>query len=256
MPPSKSGELFHRVSNVPRGTHGACSTGNGTIDPQHPTPVSEEFEAARDTIAQGLEALLLSPEPEIIDRLAGLAALLANWAPRMNLTGHRGANEIARRLILDALALIRILPDFENLADLGSGAGFPGLPVAILFPERRVVSVEARSRRVSFQRTAVRELGIENVTIVLGRIEALDPLAADGVIAQAVGPPERVLDWMLPWCNDGGWIAIPGSKESLASPPPASPYHEAAEVRQYRVPLRGADRRVWLARKRRFPTPS
>lgn len=204
----------------------------------------------RCTIVRGLETLQLYPVATIIDRLARLAMFLSDWAPRMNLTGHRGADKIARRLILDALALIKALPDFENLADLGSGAGFPGLPIAILFPERAVVSVEARSRRVSFQRTVVRELGIVNVTILHGRIESLDPLTADGVVAQAVAPPERVLDWMLPWCEDGGWIAIPGSKASLASPPPPAPSHERAEVRRYRVPLQGTDRRVWLARKR------
>lgn len=204
----------------------------------------------RCTIVRGLETLQLYPVATIIDRLARLAMFLSDWAPRMNLTGHRGADKIARRLILDALALIKVLPDFKNLADLGSGAGFPGLPIAILFPERAVVSVEARSRRVSFQRTVVRELGIVNVTILHGRIESLDPLTADGVVAQAVAPPERVLDWMLPWCEDGGWIAIPGSKASLASPPPPAPSHERAEVRRYRVPLQGTDRRVWLARKR------
>lgn len=204
----------------------------------------------RCTIVRGLETLQLYPVATIIDRLARLAMFLSDWAPRMNLTGHRGADKIARRLILDALALIKVLPDFKNLADLGSGAGFPGLPIAILFPDRAVVSVEARSRRVSFQRTVVRELGIVNVTILHGRIESLDPLTADGVVAQAVAPPERVLDWMLPWCEDGGWIAIPGSKASLASPPSPAPSHERAEVRRYRVPLQGTDRRVWLARKR------
>jgi 16S rRNA (guanine527-N7)-methyltransferase len=208
-----------------------------------------ELEAARETIAQGLEELGFAPPPEVTDRLAGLAGLLSDWAPRMNLTGHRGAEEISRRLILDALALIRSLPDFESLADLGSGAGFPGLPIAILFPDRRLVSVEARSRRVSFQKTVIRELGITNVTILRGRIETLDPHECEGAVAQAVAPPDRVLDLLLPWCEDGGWIAIPGTPESLASPPGDAPNHTGSEVRSYRVPLEGADRRVWLARK-------
>jgi 16S rRNA (guanine527-N7)-methyltransferase len=221
--------------------------------PQRPTPESE-LTIAREVIARGLEALALDPEPLVVDRLTSLAGLLSSWAPRMNLTGHRGAEEIARRLILDALALIESLPEFESLADLGSGAGFPGLPIAILFPDRKLVSVEARSRRVSFQRTVVRELGIQNVTILHGRIESLAPQPCHGVVAQAVAPAERVLEWLLPWCEDGGWLAIPGSEESLASPPRDAPTHEDAEVRSYRVPLEGADRRVWLARKCAVPT--
>ncbi len=220
--------------------------------PQHPTPEAE-LSSARESIARGLEALRFDPEAGVIDRLARLAGLLADWAPRMNLTGHRGADEIARRLILDALAMIEVLPEFETLADLGSGAGFPGFPIAILFPDREIVSVEARSRRVSFQRTVVRELGIQNVTILHGRIESLDPQPCQAVVAQAVAPPERVLDWLLPWCQAGGWLAIPGTAESLASPPRDAASHKGAEVRRYRVPLRGADRRVWLARKCEVP---
>lgn len=234
--------MFHgeRPGHVPRGTE--------PIDPQIPT-TDEGSEAARESISLGLVALGYDCEPAVIDRLAQLASLLSSWAPRMNLTGHRGADTIARRLILDALALIKVLPDFEKLADLGSGAGFPGLPIAILFPGRTVVSVEARSRRVSFQKTVVRELALENVTIALGRIESLDPVLADGVVAQAVAPPDRVLDLMLPWCVDGGWLAIPGSADSLSRPPLAAASHTQSEELRYRVPLEGADRRVWLARK-------
>ena len=234
--------MFHgeQAGHVPRGTE--------PIDPQIPT-TDEEFETARESISLGLVTLGYDREPAVLDRLARLATLLSSWAPRMNLTGHRGADTIARRLILDALALINVLPDFEKLVDLGSGAGFPGLPIAILFPGRTVVSVEARSRRVSFQKTVIRELALENVTILLGRMESLDPVLADGVVAQAVAPPERILDLMLPWCVDGGWLAIPGSADSLSSPPPAAASHTQSAELCYRVPLGGADRRVWMARK-------
>ena len=245
--------MFHGepTGHVPRGTE--------TIPPPQGPPriyggspasmPQEQLQAAREALELGLTALEYDREPATVDRLAQLAILLASWAPRMNLTGHRGADQIARRLILDALALIRVLPDFETLADLGSGAGFPGLPIAILFPDRSVLSVESRSRRVSFQKTVVRELGLENVTILLGRIQELDPVEADGVVAQAVAPPERVLDLMLPWCRSGGWLAIPGTPDSLAPPPAPAPSYSNVEELRYRVPLEGPERRVWLAKK-------
>lgn len=218
------------------------------MDPQSPDP-DQEFEAARATLAQGLEALRLHG-PSTTDKLARLSLLLAQWAPRMNLTGHRGAEEIARRLVLDAVALINVLPTFRTLADLGSGAGFPGLPIAILFPDRALISVESRSRRCAFQKTVVRTLGLENVTVLQRRIEDPDPQPADAVLAQAVAPPDRVMDLMLPWSSPGGWMAAPGTPESLASLPVPTPGQDSGEIRPYRVPLEGVDRRVWLTRRR------
>ena len=218
------------------------------MDPQSPDP-EQEFETVRATLARGLEALRLHGPPET-DKLAKLCLLLAEWAPRMNLTGHRGAEEIARRLVLDAVALISVLPDFRTLADLGSGAGFPGLPIAILFPDRALISVESRSRRCAFQKTAVRTLGLGNVTILQRRIEDPDPQPVDAVLAQAVAPPDRILDLMLPWASPGGWMAVPGTPESLSSPPVPAPGQDAGEIRPYRVPLDGVERRVWLTRTR------
>lgn len=241
-------ELFQRVSNVPRGTGLTCSTGNETIDKQNPDP-QQEYEVARRTIELGLEALQVRRDTDTLHRFARLSVILAEWAPKMNLTGHRGAEAIAQRLVLDAVALISSLPPYERLVDLGSGAGFPGLPIAVLFPDRELISVEARSKRVSFQKTVVRELGLTNVKVRLGRIEELEPAPCDGVVAQAVAAPDKVVDLMLPWCEANGWMAIPGTPASLAAPPPAAATHSEPEVRTYQVPLGGAERRVWLATK-------
>jgi len=167
----------------------------------------------------------------------------------MNLTGHRGAEEIARRLVVDALALVQVLPPFSRLVDLGSGAGFPGLPIAILYPEREIISVEARSRRVSFQRRAARDLGIENVRILLTRIEEHAPMVADGVVAQALAEPEKARALMLPWAKPGGWIAIPGTRKSLADPLRVVDGCSPGTTHHYGVPQTGADRLVWLADK-------
>lgn len=224
--------------------------GEHLIDSQPQDP-ERELETTRQTLAQGLEALRLHPGQPTTDKLARLAVLLADWAPKMNLTGHRGPDAIARRLILDAIALANVLPDFDSLADLGSGAGFPGLPIAILFPDRPVISVEARAKRVSFQRTVVRSLALENVSIIQGRVEDLVPSPCQGVVAQAVAAPEKVIAWMSPWCRSDGWMAVPGSPESLAhlpELPDSDPTCEAGEIRRYQVPLQGADRRVWLTR--------
>lgn len=197
-------------------------------------------------IQDGAEELGLAGTPSLpLERLAELASLVAAWGERMNLTGHRDAETVARRLVLDALALSRVLPASETIADLGSGAGFPGLPLAILRPDSRVFLVESRERRHHFQRQAVRALGLENATPRRGRFDEMQPELCGGVLAQAVAPPDRLLGWMLRWAAPGAWIAVPTGERPE---PLESPRIATQEALVYRVPLGGSQRGLWLAR--------
>jgi len=183
---------------------------------------------------------------EQLEQLVDLSTLLSRWAERFNLTAHRDPEAIAQRLILDAAALLSALPPFATIADLGSGAGFPGLPIAIL-SRAEVTLVEAREKRHHFQLTAIRQLGLQNTRPLRGRIEELDPTEHEAVVAQAVGPWEEVVGWMLPWARPGGLLVLPAGREV----PRCSPHEAAVEARvlSYRVPLGGPDRQLWLARR-------
>lgn len=196
-------------------------------------------------LIEGLEALREEAE-EAIPRLVELAQLLEQWSTRINLTGHRGEEAIARNLVLGAAALLAQLPTFETLADLGSGAGFPGFPIAILRPDAHVVLVEARQRRHHFQRAVVRALALENVELVRDRIEDAAPRRSDVVVAQALARPDAALALMRDWATPEGLLAIPGSER----PPAVDPSQWRGEVRRYQVPLGGPDRTLWLGRPR------
>jgi len=205
----------------------------------------------RDRIARGLEMLLSSADPHRVDQLTRLSMLLAQWAPRMNLTGHRDPMEIASRLVLDAAGLVACIPELDALsdvADLGSGAGFPGLPIAILRPHLSVVLVESREKRHHFQREARRQLGLERVTPVLGRSDEVDPRACDAVVAQAMAQPAAALAAMRSWTRDGGLLILPASETAVR--PDAPGFAESIERRDYRVPFTGVARQVWLVRVR------
>ncbi|MDJ0849728.1 MAG: 16S rRNA (guanine(527)-N(7))-methyltransferase RsmG [Myxococcota bacterium] len=209
-------------------------------------------------LRRGLEEACGEAAPERVDALAGYTRLLERWAARINLTGHRDAETIAGRLVLDAVALWTALPaPAARVADLGSGAGLPGFPIAILAPDTQVVLVESRLRRHHFQRAAQRDLGLPNLRALRGRIEELDPEVCDLVVAQAVAPPATVLGWMRPWARAGGWLAIPGVADpAVPLTGPASPSRAAAQgleevhVARYQAPLESRERTVWLARVR------
>jgi len=205
-------------------------------------------ETARSLLIEGFGELRLAITDHQLDTLVELALLLGQWSTRTNLTGHRTPPEIARRLILDAAALCAQLPEIASLADIGSGAGFPGFPVAILRAGCRVTLVESRERRHHFQRQVIRQLGLGNVCAELGRAEALEPSLHAAAIAQAVAQPRDALPLLLPWVEIGGLLFFPGSN------PPSPIPNDDPRVRfescaTYHVPLGGAERTLWTARK-------
>lgn len=201
-----------------------------------------------DLLRTGLAELGLAPPREQVTRLLRLAELVASWGGRFNLTGHRTPGAVVHRLVLDAAALLRALPPFEAMVDLGSGAGFPGLPMAVLAPDRRFLLVEARERRHHFQRAAIRDLALHNVEARRGRAEELEPQPAPLVLAQAMASPSRALEWMLSWALPGSYLVVPGGE---ASPEPGDLREvEDVQVVRYEVPLGGPARTVWIGRVR------
>jgi 16S rRNA (guanine527-N7)-methyltransferase len=207
----------------------------------------------RGRVEAGLTEIFGAADPGQADQLARLVILLAQWAPRMNLTGHRDPLDMTDRLVLDAAALVACLPELAQsarLADLGSGAGFPGLPIAILRPTLEVLLVESRQKRNHFQREARRQLGLDRVRPLLGRSEQLDAEDCDVVVAQAMTQPEEALAHMRPWAKSTGLLVLPASE--LAAQP-AIPATSAIERRSYRVPFTGVHRQLWLVRLSAVP---
>ncbi len=203
----------------------------------------------RERIESGLTEISGRCEPAQADQLTRLVTLLAEWAPRMNLTGHRDPMEIASRLVLDAAALVHCLPELDpaiQLADLGSGAGFPGLPIAILRPHLGVLLIDSRQKRHHFQREARRQLGLERVTPILGRSDEIESRPCDVVVAQAMSQPDQALASMRLWCRAGGILVLPAAE--TAERPELRGEAETLERRSYRVPFTGVQRQLWIAR--------
>ena len=200
-------------------------------------------------LEQGLAELDVRCTGGQLDQLLDFVFLLDHWASRINLTGHDGPIEMATRLILGAAALSARMPELaesESLADLGSGAGFPGIPVAILHPHLRVYLVESRLKRNHFQKEARRRLGLSQVTPVLGRSDEVAQTPCDVVVAQAMTQPEVALELMSQWSHPGSLLVLPASDS--ASPPESPDGVGAVSLREYRVPHVGTSRKLWVAR--------
>jgi 16S rRNA (guanine527-N7)-methyltransferase len=124
-------------------------------------------------IATLLTPFLQSPPPDILPKLSAYLELLLKWNARTNLTAIRDPEEIVRRHFGESLfAALHLAPEANTVLDFGSGAGFPGLPIAILRPEISVTLAESQNKKSTFLREAVRTLALK-VEIWASRVESM-----------------------------------------------------------------------------------
>ena len=144
-------------------------------------------------IASGIQSLGQRVADEDVQRFAGLLCELDRWNARINLTAIRDPAEMVSGHLLDSLA-IRPLIEGKSLIDIGTGAGFPGLPIAISEPEVAVELLDSNARKISFVQHVIGELAISNATAVRSRAESYEPgKRFDTVIARALASIPRLI---------------------------------------------------------------
>jgi len=139
---------------------------------------------------------------------------LVAWSERFNLTAITDREGVLVRHFLDSLSCLKALPQAELAAgarviDVGTGAGFPGLPLKIVCPEMRLTLLEATGKKVTFLEHVVRALGLEKVEVIHGRAEELgrDPAHReryDWALARAVAEMPALVEYLLPLVRVGG----------------------------------------------------
>ncbi len=135
----------------------------------------------------GLEALGIDLSQAQRNRLIDYLQLLARWNRAYNLTAVREPGEMVSRHLLDSLSVSRFLSG-EEVLDIGTGAGLPGIPLAIAEPQRRFVLLDANGKKIRFVRQASLTLGVANVTAVQARWDAYRPPRKFAtIVARAVG---------------------------------------------------------------------
>jgi 16S rRNA (guanine527-N7)-methyltransferase len=151
-----------------------------------------------------------------VDAAAEYARLLATEGTVRGMIGPREVPRLWERHLLNSAAIASLVPVGARVVDVGSGAGLPGIPLALARPDLTVTLLEPLARRVAFLTECVRRLGLERVTVVRGRAEE-GPIrrqlgGADVVTARAVAPLDKLAGWCLPLLRPGGLLlAMKGS---------------------------------------------
>ena len=174
-------------------------------------------------IAAGLAALGLTPPPGAAGQLARYGALLLEQNRVMNLTAITDPDQVADLHFLDCAALLTLGYDFRgrSLIDVGTGAGFPGLPLKILEPTLDVTLLDSLGKRVSWLETVGADLGLEGVTYLHARAEegAHQPELRerfDFAVSRAVAALPLLCELCLPYVKVGGYFLAMKSVDSAA----------------------------------------
>ncbi len=150
-------------------------------------------------------------------------ALLLAWNERLNLTAVREPAAIEQRHFLDSLSCALVTGDLNGRAfiDVGSGAGFPGLPLKILFPQMQLTLVESVAKKTDFLLTVAADLGFDDVAVVVERAETLGQSPAhreryDWAAARGVAEMRVLAEYLLPLCRVGGQMLAQKGSGAMA----------------------------------------
>ena len=144
-------------------------------------------------IAEGLDYYSIAFTPAMVEKLSFYMHELGRWNMRVNLTAKRPIEWVVQELLYDSIFLCSIIKGTPSVLDMGSGSGILAIPLAILDEEMQVVSVDRTLRKIQFQRHVKRNLQLNNLALIHGRIESLVSLDVNALLSKGFGSTRLIL---------------------------------------------------------------
>lgn len=166
-----------------------------------------------DELAQGALALGISLTAQQHEQLLAYLALLIKWNKAYNLTAVRNPDEMVSRHLLDSLSVVSFVAQYgDDWLDVGSGGGMPGIPLAIMFPERRFTLLDSNGKKTRFLTQVKLELKLNNLEVIHSRVEEFQPEQPfSGISSRAFSSLEDFTHWTR-HLGDANthWLAMKG----------------------------------------------
>jgi 16S rRNA (guanine527-N7)-methyltransferase len=196
----------------------------------------------RSVLSNGARAMGLALSSKQVDQLLQLLDELDRWNRAYNLTSIDGREERITHHLLDSLSVHAYLSG-TKVADVGTGPGFPGLPLAIVNPSRRFTLIDSNNKKIRFVNHATRTLGLTNVTATHERVESMklaEPF--DVVVARAFAPLPQLLEKVAPLCGPATQILAMKGKNAAAEASAVPPNWKVEQIHPLAVPSLNEDR--------------
>ena len=164
-----------------------------------------------DPLRDSLDKLKIQYNDEQIEQFRSYYELLTEWNKKINLTAINGYEDVVRKHFIDSILICSLLDINKDIRiiDVGTGAGFPGIPIKILNPDCRIVLLDSLNKRVRFLETVVDELGLDNVECIHGRAEDVSRekkyrSSFDLSVSRAVANLSTLCEYCIPFLKKGG----------------------------------------------------
>ena len=182
--------------------------------------MNEAIKKDRDLLVEGLHRMSLNLSDQMIDQLMTYLNLIEKWNRVYNLTAIRERDEMIKLHFLDSLSILNHI-EMEHVLDVGSGAGFPGIVLAITKPELKVTVMDSVNKKTTFMQQVKSELSLTNLNVINARVEEYQPIILfDRVITRAFSSIQNMLLMTQHTLQkNGAWLAMKSKdvKEELAA---------------------------------------
>ena len=176
--------------------------------------------------------------------------LLIEYNKVMNLTGITEKEEVYLKHFYDSLTIAKVidLNNYQTLCDVGTGAGFPGLVLKILYPNLKVTLLDSLNKRLIFLNVVIKELNLKDVEVVHSRAEEYNK-KFDITIARAVAPLNILLEYCIPLTNVNGYFIAMKGKNEEANNALLKLDSEITEINSFLLPIENSDRTIIKIKK-------